>query len=41
MTIAHKKRGFHDRNRLASISVKEAVCEAYAKGEINNYEGKN
>lgn len=41
MTIAHKKRGFHDRNRLASISVKETVCEAYAKGEINNYEGKN
>lgn len=40
MTRAHKKRGFHQRNRVASIKVKETVCKAYAKGEINNYEGK-
>ena len=40
MTRAHKKRGFHKRNRVASIKVKETVCKAYAKGEINNYEGK-
>lgn len=40
MTKAHKKRGFHQRNRLASIKVKETVCKAYAKGEINSYEGK-
>lgn len=40
MTKAHKKRGFHDRNREASIKVKETVCKAYAKGDINDYEGK-
>ena len=40
MTKAHKKRGFHDRNREASIKVKETVCRAYAKGDINDYEGK-
>ena len=40
MTKAHKARGFHDRNREASIKVKETICKAYAKGEINNYEGK-
>ena len=40
MTKAHKARGFHDRNRLASIKVKETICKAYAKGEIDNYEGK-
>ena len=40
MTRAHKKRGFHQRNRVASIKVKETVCKAYAKGEINSYEGK-
>ena len=40
MTKAHKARGFHQSNRSASITVKETVCEAYAKGEINSYEGK-
>lgn len=40
MTKAHKARGFHQRNRSMSIKVKETVCKAYAKGEINNYEGK-
>ena len=40
MTKAHKKRGFHDRNREASILVKETVCKAYAEGEELNYEGK-
>ena len=40
MTAAHKARGFHQSNRSASIKVKETVCMAYAKGEINNYEGK-
>lgn len=40
MTKAHKARGFHQRNRVASIKVKETVCKAYAKGEINSYEGK-
>lgn len=40
MTKAHKARGFHQRNRVASIKVKETVCKAYARGEINNYEGK-
>ena len=40
MTKAHKKRGFHQSNRSASIKVKETVCKAYAKGEINSYEGK-
>ena len=37
---AHKARGFHQSNRSASIKVKETVCMAYAKGEINNYEEK-
>ena len=40
MTKAHKARGFHQRNRMASIEVKETVCKAYANGEIDNYEGK-
>ena len=40
MTKAHKARGFHQRNRVASIKVKETVCKAYAKGEIYSYEGK-
>mgnify|MGYP001248126640 CR=1 FL=1 len=40
ITKAHKARGFHQRNRMASIKVKETVCKAYANGEINNYEGK-
>jgi len=40
MTKAHKARGFHQRNRMASIEVKETVCKAYANGEITNYEGK-
>ena len=40
MTKAHKARGFHQRNRMASIEVKETVCKAYANGEINSDEGK-
>ena len=40
MTKAHKKRGFHQKNRSASIAVKEAVCKAYAECEDLNYEGK-
>jgi len=40
MTKAHKKRGFHHRNREASILVKEIVCKAYAEGEELNYKGK-
>ena len=40
MTKAHKARGFHQKNRVTSIKVKETICKAYAKGEINNYEGK-
>ena len=40
MTAAHKARGFHQNDRMRSIKVKETVCKAYAKGEINNYEGK-
>ena len=40
MTKAHKKRGFHQSNRSASIKVKETVCKAYAKGDIYSYEGK-
>ena len=40
MTKAHKKRGFHDSNRVQSIKVKETVCKAFAKGDINDYEGK-
>ena len=40
MTKAHKKRGFHDSNRAQSIKVKETVCKAFAKGDINDYEGK-
>jgi len=40
MTRAHKKRGFHQKNRSASIAVKETVCKAYAEGEDLNYEGK-
>ena len=28
MTLAHKKTGLHDRNRSASIKVKEQVCTA-------------
>jgi hypothetical protein len=40
MTKAHKARGFHQSNRSTSIKVKETVCKAYAKGNIDNYEGK-
>ncbi|MDA0995335.1 MAG: hypothetical protein O3A26_00415 [Proteobacteria bacterium] len=40
MTKAHQARGFEQRNRLASIKVKEATCKLYANGEINDYEGK-
>ena len=40
MTKAHKARGFHQSNRSASIKVKETVCKAYAKGDIDSYEGK-
>ena len=40
MTAAHKARGFHQSNRAISIKVKETVCKAYSKSEINNYEGK-
>lgn len=40
MTAAHKARGFHQSDRARSIKVKETVCMAYAKGEINSYEGK-
>ena len=40
MTKAHKARGFHQKNRVTSIKVKETICKAYAKGEIYNYEGK-
>ena len=39
MTKAHKARGFHDSNRVASINVKETVCAAYSRGDINSYEG--
>lgn len=40
MTRAYKARGFHQRNRSASIEVKETLCKAYAKGDIDSYEGK-
>tara|TARA_B110000977_G_scaffold185399_1_gene250170 strand:+ start:27 stop:248 length:222 start_codon:yes stop_codon:yes gene_type:complete len=40
MTNAHKARGFHQSNRELSIRIKEGICEAYAKGEEINYEGK-
>tara|TARA_B100000959_G_scaffold17075_1_gene16556 strand:- start:1772 stop:2005 length:234 start_codon:yes stop_codon:yes gene_type:complete len=40
MTKAHKARGFHQRNRLMSIKVKETVCKAYAEGQDINYEGR-
>jgi hypothetical protein len=40
MTTAHKARGFHDRNRMTSIKVKETVCKAYSEGEELNYESK-
>ena len=40
MTAAHKARGFHQSNRVVSIKVKETICKAYSKGEINSYEGK-
>tara|TARA_Y100000294_G_scaffold164644_1_gene171558 strand:+ start:336 stop:563 length:228 start_codon:yes stop_codon:yes gene_type:complete len=40
MTKAHKARGLHKSNRVLSIKIKETVCEAYANGEIDNYEGK-
>lgn len=39
MTKAHKARGFHQNNRAMSIKVKETVCGAYARGEIDSYEG--
>ena len=40
ITRAHEARGFHERNPLASIKIKEEVCKAFANGEIDNYEGK-
>ena len=40
MTKAHKARGFHQNNRSMSIKVKEEICTLYAKGKIDNYEGK-
>lgn len=40
MTAAHKARGFHERNREASIKVKTEICELYADGKITDYEGK-
>ena len=40
MTKAHKKRGYEDYNRSASITVKDAICKLFAKGEIFDYEGK-
>ena len=40
MTNAHKARGLHQSNRELSIRIKEGICEAYAKGEELNYEGK-
>ena len=40
MTNAHKARGLHQSNRELSIRIKEGICEAYARGEEINYEGK-
>jgi len=40
MTNAHKARGLHESNRELSIRIKEGICDAYAKGEEINYEGK-
>tara|TARA_B100001964_G_scaffold136907_1_gene151092 strand:+ start:431 stop:613 length:183 start_codon:yes stop_codon:yes gene_type:complete len=40
MTIAHKARGFHDSHRMMSIEIKETVCTAFSKYEIDSYEGK-
>ena len=40
MTRAHKARGFHQKQRMMSIQIKETVCKAYANGEISSYEGK-
>ena len=40
MTNSHKARGLHQSNRELSIRIKEGICEAYAKGEELNYEGK-
>ena len=40
MTNSHKARGLHQSNREVSIMIKEGICEAYAKGEELNYEGK-
>ena len=40
MTNAHKARGLHQSNRELSIRIKEGICDAYAKGEELNYEGK-
>ena len=40
MTNAHKARGLHESNRELSIRIKEGICDAYAKGEELNYEGK-
>ena len=39
MTKAHKARGLHESDRVKSINIKETVCEAFARGEINDYEG--
>tara|TARA_B100001123_G_scaffold298247_1_gene332638 strand:- start:293 stop:598 length:306 start_codon:yes stop_codon:yes gene_type:complete len=40
MTKLHKRTGLHERNRPLSIEMKEKVCKAYSKGEIDNYPGK-
>ena len=39
MTKAHKARGLHESDRVKSINIKETVCEAFARGEISDYEG--
>jgi len=40
MTKAHKARGLHKSDRVKSINIKETMCEAFARGEIYDYEGK-
>ena len=37
MTKVHKETGVHDKNREGSIEVKERVCSAYSRGEIDDY----
>ena len=40
MTVAHSKRGLLKSNIELSVKVRKGICEAYAKGEEINYEGK-